>query len=86
MDWETIKITGMQLTDTEHRYYGDMFTYCCENADTENVPMVNVMNLLSSANLPREVMYKVLINVTLSFVFELSVSLLGPRLLTSCLC
>lgn len=59
MDWESVSISSLQLTETEHRYYGDIFIYCCENSDTDTVPMVKVAELLRSANLPRNITLKV---------------------------
>lgn len=49
MDWESVSLSNLQLTETEHRYYGDIFIYCCENSDTDTtVPMVKVADLLRS--------------------------------------
>lgn len=60
MDWDCVSLASLQLTDTEHRYYGDIYIYCCENAQAESgVPMAKVVELLNSANLPRQVMLKV---------------------------
>ncbi|XP_014215337.1 ralBP1-associated Eps domain-containing protein 1 isoform X2 [Copidosoma floridanum] len=55
MDWESLPMSSLQLTDTEHRYYGDVLIYCCENADTDFVPASKVGQLLRSANLPSHV-------------------------------
>ncbi|XP_051156121.1 ralBP1-associated Eps domain-containing protein 1 isoform X2 [Leptopilina boulardi] len=61
MDWESVSLSSLQLTETEHRYYGDIFIYCCENSDTDTtVPMVKVADLLRSANLPRNITLKIL--------------------------
>lgn len=57
MDWE---LANLHLTATEHRYYGDIFIYCCENADGDSVPVIKVAELLRSANLPRDVTMKIL--------------------------
>lgn len=60
-DWDTMAMANLQLTETEHRYYGDIFIYCCENADTDQVPASKVSELLRSANLPCDVTLKVCI-------------------------
>ncbi|XP_033231061.1 ralBP1-associated Eps domain-containing protein 1 isoform X2 [Belonocnema kinseyi] len=60
MDWEAVTMASLQLTETEHRYYGDIFIYCCENSDTDSVPMVKVAELLRSANLPRDITLQIL--------------------------
>lgn len=66
MDWESVSLSNLQLTETEHRYYGDIFIYCCENSDTDTtVPMVKVADLLRSANLPRNITLKVYIHIIL---------------------
>lgn len=52
-------MASLHLTATEHRYYGDIFIYCCENADSDSVPVIKVAELLRSANLPRDVTMKV---------------------------
>jgi len=59
MDWELLTMANLHLTTTEHRYYGDIFVYCCDNADSDSVPVVKVAELLRSANLPRDVTMKV---------------------------
>ncbi|XP_031780761.1 ralBP1-associated Eps domain-containing protein 2 isoform X1 [Nasonia vitripennis] len=59
-DWETMALSSLQLTTPEHRYYGDIFIYCCENADTDLVPTAKVGKLLRSANLPSEVTLQIL--------------------------
>ena len=58
-DWEAMPLGSLQLTETEHRYYGDIFIYCCENADSELVPTIKLGELLRSANLPTDVTLKV---------------------------
>ncbi|XP_020300021.1 ralBP1-associated Eps domain-containing protein 1 isoform X1 [Pseudomyrmex gracilis] len=60
MDWELMTMANLHLTATEHRYYGDIFIYCCENADNESVPVIKVAELLRSASLPRDVTMKIL--------------------------
>ncbi|KAG7205523.1 hypothetical protein KM043_007502 [Ampulex compressa] len=60
MDWDSISMANLHLTATEHRYYGDIFIYCCENADSDTVPVIKVVELLRSANLPRDVTMKIL--------------------------
>lgn len=60
-------MANLHLTTTEHRYYGDIFVYCCENADDDNVPVVKVAELLRSANLPRDVTMKVSFGVSRMF-------------------
>lgn len=59
MDWDLLTMASLHLTATEHRYYGDIFIYCCENADGDSVPVIKVAELLRSANLPRDVTMKV---------------------------
>lgn len=59
MNWEFITEANLQLTETEHRYYGDIFLYCCEHSDNDSVPVVKAAELLRSANLPRDVTVKV---------------------------
>ena len=59
MNWEFIAEANLQLTETEHRYYGDIFLYCCEHSDNDSVPVVKAAELLRSANLPRDVTVKV---------------------------
>ncbi|XP_024885926.1 ralBP1-associated Eps domain-containing protein 1 [Temnothorax curvispinosus] len=60
MDWDLLTIASLHLTATEHRYYGDIFIYCCENADSDSVPVIKVAELLRSASLPRDVTMKIL--------------------------
>ncbi|XP_060819389.1 ralBP1-associated Eps domain-containing protein 1 isoform X1 [Bombus pascuorum] len=60
MDWESITMASLHLTMTEHQYYEDIFSYCCENADSDNVPVIKVAELLRSANLPGVVTMKIL--------------------------
>ncbi|XP_015609171.1 ralBP1-associated Eps domain-containing protein 1 isoform X2 [Cephus cinctus] len=60
MDWDSITVANLQLTETEHRYYGDIFIYCCDNCESESVPVVKAAELLRSANLPRDVTMKIL--------------------------
>ncbi|XP_014481916.1 PREDICTED: ralBP1-associated Eps domain-containing protein 1 [Dinoponera quadriceps] len=60
MDWELLTMASLHLTATEHRYYGDIFIYCCENADSDSVPVIKVAELLRFANLPRDVTMKIL--------------------------
>lgn len=59
MDWDLLTLASLHLTATEHRYYGDIFIYCCENTDSDSVPVIKVAELLRSANLPRDVTMKV---------------------------
>lgn len=73
-DWETMALSSLQLTTPEHRYYGDIFIYCCENADTDLVPTAKVGKLLRSANLPSEVTLQVQIPSTLSLALSISLS------------
>lgn len=58
-DWDTLSLANLQLTETEHRYYGDIFIYCCENNDCDTVPASKVGELLRSASLPTDVTLKV---------------------------
>lgn len=59
MDWDSITIANLHLTMAEHLYYDDIFSYCCENSDSESVPVIKVAELLRSANLPGVVTMKV---------------------------
>ena len=52
-------MASLHLTMTEHQYYEDIFSYCCENADSDSVPVIKVAELLRSANLPGVVTMKV---------------------------
>ncbi|XP_031830984.1 RALBP1 associated Eps domain containing isoform X3 [Nomia melanderi] len=52
MDWDSITMANLHLTMTEHQYYEDIFSYCCENTDSESVPVIRVAELLRWANLP----------------------------------
>nr|XP_033203597.1 ralBP1-associated Eps domain-containing protein 1 isoform X3 [Bombus vancouverensis nearcticus] len=60
MDWESITMASLHLTMTEHRYYENIFSCCCENADSDSVPVIKVAELLRSANLPEVVTMKIL--------------------------
>ncbi|XP_029162046.1 ralBP1-associated Eps domain-containing protein 1 [Nylanderia fulva] len=60
MDWELLTMASLHLTATEHRYYGDIFIYCCENTDSDSVSVIKVAELLRSANLPRDITMKIL--------------------------
>ncbi|XP_033299471.1 ralBP1-associated Eps domain-containing protein 1 isoform X3 [Bombus bifarius] len=60
MDWESITMASLHLTMTEHRYYENIFSCCCENADSDGVPVIKVAELLRSANLPEVVAMKIL--------------------------
>lgn len=62
-------MASLHLTATEHRYYGDIFIYCCENADSDSVPVIKVAELLRSANLPRDVTMKVSLMAGLKYFF-----------------
>lgn len=53
-------MASLHLTATEHRYYGDIFIYCCENTDSDSVSVIKVAELLRSANLPRDITIKIL--------------------------
>lgn len=59
MNWEFISEANGHLTETELRYYGDIFLYCCDNSDPDNVPVVKAAELFRSANLSRDVTMKV---------------------------
>lgn len=67
-------MASLHLTMTEHQYYEDIFSYCCEYADSESVPVLKVAELLRSANLPGVVTMKVhpLVTRNLSAVSFLS--------------
>ncbi|XP_076247322.1 RALBP1 associated Eps domain containing isoform X2 [Calliopsis andreniformis] len=60
MDWDSITMANLHLTMTEHQYYEDIFSYCCENTDSESVPVIKVAELLRSANLPGVITIKIL--------------------------
>ncbi|KAH0566984.1 ralBP1-associated Eps domain-containing protein 1 isoform X2 [Cotesia glomerata] len=60
MNWEFISEANAHLTETELRYYGDIFLYCCDNTDPDNVPVVKAAELFRSANLPRDTTIKIL--------------------------
>lgn len=60
MNWEFISEANAHLTETELRYYGDIFLYCCDNTDPDNVPVVKAAELFRSANLPRDITIKVI--------------------------
>nr|XP_033341062.1 ralBP1-associated Eps domain-containing protein 1 isoform X2 [Megalopta genalis] len=60
MDWDSITMANLHLTITEYQYYEDIFSYCCENTDSESVPVIKVAELLRSANLPGLVTMKIL--------------------------
>ncbi|XP_014299733.1 ralBP1-associated Eps domain-containing protein 1 isoform X2 [Microplitis demolitor] len=60
MNWEFISEANAHLTETELRYYGDIFLYCCDNTDPDNVPVVKAAELFRSANLPRDITIKIL--------------------------
>ncbi|OAD56273.1 RalBP1-associated Eps domain-containing protein 1 [Eufriesea mexicana] len=58
MDWESITVASLHLTMTEHQYYEDIFSYCCQNADSDSLSMIKVAELLHSASLPEVVTMK----------------------------
>ncbi|XP_032662783.1 ralBP1-associated Eps domain-containing protein 1 isoform X1 [Odontomachus brunneus] len=60
MDWDLVTVASLHLTATEHRYYGDIFIYCCENADSDSVPVIKLADLLRFANLSRDITMKIL--------------------------
>ncbi|XP_029040002.1 ralBP1-associated Eps domain-containing protein 1 isoform X1 [Osmia bicornis bicornis] len=60
MDWDSITMASLHLTMTEHQYYEDIFSYCCEHPDSDNVPVIKVAELLRSANLPGAVTMEIL--------------------------
>ncbi|XP_011314706.1 ralBP1-associated Eps domain-containing protein 1 isoform X4 [Fopius arisanus] len=60
MNWELISEVNDQLSETELRYYNDIYVYCCDSSDPENVPVLTAAELYRSANLPREVTLKIL--------------------------
>ncbi|XP_034947900.1 ralBP1-associated Eps domain-containing protein 1 isoform X2 [Chelonus insularis] len=60
MNWEFISEINAHLTETELRYYGDIFLYCCDNYDPGNVPVVKAYELFRSANLSRDATMKIL--------------------------
>ncbi|CAK9823959.1 RalBP1-associated Eps domain-containing protein 2 [Anthophora retusa] len=60
MDWESITMASLHLTMTEHRYYKSIFKYYCKISDSDSVPVIQVAELLRSANLPGCVTMKIL--------------------------
>nr|XP_012135389.1 PREDICTED: ralBP1-associated Eps domain-containing protein 1 isoform X4 [Megachile rotundata] len=61
MDWDSITMSSLHLTMTEHLYYEDIFSYCCEKADSDKeVPVIKIAELLRSANLPGAVTMEIL--------------------------
>lgn len=66
-------MASLHLTMTEHQYYEDIFSYCCENADSDSVPVIKVAELLRSANLPGVVTMKVNYIYSLHIVCQLLV-------------
>lgn len=60
MNWELITEVNDQLSETELRYYNDIYVYCCDSSDPDNVPVLTAAELYRSANLPREVTLKIL--------------------------
>ncbi|XP_063990261.1 ralBP1-associated Eps domain-containing protein 1 isoform X4 [Diachasmimorpha longicaudata] len=60
MNWELISEVNDQLTETELRYYNDIYVYCCDSSASENVPALTAAELYRSANLPREVTLRIL--------------------------
>lgn len=59
MNWEFISEVNLHLTETELRYYGDIFLYCCDSSDPDSVPVVKAAELFHSANLQSDVMIKI---------------------------
>jgi hypothetical protein len=48
----------IQLTETEQRYFGDLFV-CCDSDNTGKIPIYKASELFRSANLPLDVLKQV---------------------------
>jgi hypothetical protein len=48
----------IQLTETEQRYFGDLFV-CCDSDNTGTIPIYKASELFRSANLPLDVLKQV---------------------------
>ncbi|XP_068081339.1 ralBP1-associated Eps domain-containing protein 1 [Anabrus simplex] len=48
----------IQLTETEQRYFGDLFT-CCDSDKTGKIPLYKASELFRSANLPLDVLKQI---------------------------
>ncbi|XP_053980392.1 ralBP1-associated Eps domain-containing protein 2 isoform X2 [Hylaeus anthracinus] len=60
MDWESITVANLHLTTTEQLYYETVYGVLCENADSDSVPVIKVVELLRSSNIPGVVTMKIL--------------------------
>ncbi|XP_014230277.1 ralBP1-associated Eps domain-containing protein 1 isoform X2 [Trichogramma pretiosum] len=60
VDWETLSLTSIPLTESEYKYYSDIYTYCCDNNDGDIVATTKLAELLRSAHLPTDVTLKIL--------------------------
>ncbi|XP_043259805.1 ralBP1-associated Eps domain-containing protein 1 isoform X1 [Colletes gigas] len=60
MDWESITLANLHLTTNEKLYYETIFGLLYENADTKSVPVIKVVELLHSSNIPGAVVAKIL--------------------------
>lgn len=57
----------VSLTETETRYYGDLFL-CCDEEKTGKIPMLKASELYRSANLSNEKIFEVnLFNIDSEF-------------------
>jgi hypothetical protein len=48
----------IQLTETEQRYFGDLFV-CCDSDNTGKIPVYKASELFRSANIPLDVLKQV---------------------------
>jgi hypothetical protein len=48
----------IQLTETEQRYFGDLFV-CCDSDNSGKIPIYKASELFRSANLPLDVLKQV---------------------------
>lgn len=53
-------VANLYLTTTEQYFYENIFSALCENNDNENVPVIKVIELLRSSNIPGAVIKKIL--------------------------
>ena len=49
----------IQLSETEQRYFGDLFV-CCDSDNTGKIPLYKASELFRSANLPLDVLKQVI--------------------------
>lgn len=53
------KMEEIQLSETEQRYFGDLFV-CCDSDNTGKIPIYKASELFRSANLPLDVLKQVI--------------------------